>query len=111
MKKINLKPRILKRDLESTKEAISKLGFEGALDFALLGIKTATSSKPDNDFATVMMAWSANLLLDAREASDIEQGRLLYSLAKFYRILAHRAYWYQRKCGKIAKYKDFLQLA
>jgi hypothetical protein len=111
MKKLNPKPRISKRDLESTKEAINRLGFHGALDFALGGIRAATASKPDHDFATTMMAWSGNLLADARKASSEEASKRLYELAHFYRILAHRAYWFQRKHGKIDKFKEFLQLA
>lgn len=110
MTSISNKYKIPKRDLTATLETIKRIGFDEALRLAYDGSILFLQKEPAHPISTTYLAWSDNLLNDARAAkTDAENAKFL-QLSKFYRLLAHRIYWMQRTEGSISVIKDFMQL-
>lgn len=107
---INTKYKIQQKDLKSTLEAIDRLGFEGAMSLALEGSLHIVKQEPEATLATTFLAWSHNLMLDARSCKRKgKKYKEFILLARFYRLLAHKIYWKQRLKEEIAPIADFLQ--
>jgi len=108
---ISTRYRIQESDLESTLDAIKSIGFVAALDLAYNGSIGLIKEDKDSTLATRFLSWSYNLLLDSRKAKS-HKGRAsdLLLLSNFYRQLAHKVYWVQRKRGNIGLIKDFIQV-
>lgn len=85
------------------------MGFDRALDEAYDKALFLVSNSPESTLATEWLAWSYNLLQDSRTASD-EVAEDLKVLATFYRKLAHKVYWWQRKNGHIADLAEFIRV-
>lgn len=92
-----------------TLEIIEALGFDTALDAAYNKALKILEKNPDVASANIWLAWSYNLNNDGKNTKQEDQKQVLFSLAKFYRKLAHRIYWHQRREGSIGYIKDFLQ--
>jgi len=106
---INLKYKMEQRHIERTLDVIKGYGFECALDLAYLKALAITRKDVESILCVILLAWSHNLLTDARAAEEkwlIDDFRLL---ALFYRKLAHMVYWHQHENGEIGELKDFLR--
>lgn len=108
---ISTRYKIQKKDLAATLDAIKRVGFDEALKLAFNGSLMFLQKEPSNPISTTYLAWSVNLLTDARGAKQEADRDKFYQLSKFYRTLAHRIYWKQRIDGTISVIKDFIQLA
>jgi hypothetical protein len=105
---INLKYKIEDKDSDITLSIIRAAGFENALDLAYAKALRILDKDEESILSVMLLAWSHNLLADAREAVGKEMEDLRY-LAYFYRKLAHKVYFYQRKDNSIAMLPGFLQ--
>lgn len=92
-----------------TLEIIDALGFDSALEAAYNKALKILEKNPDMASANIWLAWSYNLNNDGKNVVRGEQKEILYSLARFYRKLAHKIYWHQRREGSIGYIKDFIQ--
>lgn len=110
MTSINTKYKIPKRDLAATLETIKRIGFDEALRYAYDGSVLFLQKEPAHPIATTYLAWSGNLLSDARAAKSEPEQEKFFELSKFYRLLSHRIYWMQRAGNTISVIKDFMQL-
>ena len=105
----NTNYKIEETEKRRTIEIIDALGFEIALTAAYDKALQIVEKNPDVASANIWLAWSYNLNNDGKTSRDYEQQQVLFSLARFYRKLAHKIYWYQRKDGSIGYIKDFIQ--
>lgn len=104
----NTKYKIEENEKVRTLEIIEILGFDTALDAAYKKALEVLATNPDVASANIWLAWSYNLNNDGKKQQGIDQ-QALYSLATFYRKLAHKIYWHQRRVGSIGYIKDFIQ--
>jgi hypothetical protein len=101
---------ISKSDTKYTLSAIRDLGFDSALEVAFSKAVSILEKKPDSDMAIKWLSWSTNLLDDARRSSaNPPLAEQCYTIAYFYRKLAHKTYWYQRTINKVDFMMDFIQ--
>lgn len=105
----NTKYKIEENEKLRTLEIIDALGFDIALDAAYDKAFKILERNPDVASANIWLAWSYNLNNDGKNTISKEQQQVLFSLAKFYRKLAHKIYWHQRRVGSIGYIKDFIQ--
>lgn len=106
----NTKYKIEETEKRRTLEIIDALGFDTALEAAYDKALKILEKNPDVASANIWLAWSYNLTNDGKNtASETEEQQILFSLAKFYRKLAHKIYWHQRKDGSIGYIRDFIQ--
>ena len=107
---INKCYRIEEKDQRLTLEIIKSIGFEEALEKAYSKALYLVANSPKSTLSTEWLAWSHNLNLDSRgvESSDLANDLLL--LSSFYRRLAHKVYWYQKKVGSIGDLAEFIRL-
>lgn len=105
----NTKYKIEETEKLRTLEIIDALGFDVASEAAYNKALKILETNPDVASANIWLAWSYNLNNDGKNTTSNEQKQILFSLARFYRKLAHRIYWHQRKEGSIGYIKDFLQ--
>lgn len=104
---ISLKYKIEDRHSKTTLNIINSMGKDAAMLLAYnKGVDIVTRC-PDSILPIILLAWSFNLLRDSREPGN----ESLKALASFYRVLAHRVYFFQRKHDLIAVLPDFIQEA
>lgn len=105
----NTKYKIEEDEKRRTLEIIDALGFDVALEAAYNKALKILEKNPDMASANIWLAWSYNLNNDGKRCASAHQQETLFSIAKFYRKLAHKIYWHQRKHGTIGFIRDFLQ--
>ena len=101
---------ISERETRYTLDAISSLGFNIAIDIAYQKAVSIVDSDHSSNVASLWLSWSKNLLADARryQSSKVLSEECM-QLSIFYRKLAHKIYWYQRRLEYIGKIEDFIQ--
>ena len=105
-----MKQKIQKKDLQSSLEAINRFGFDKAFEVAFDGSITLIAGDPEATLPTTFLAWSYNLALDAKDPKTTKERLDYLLLSHFYRKLAHKLYWNQRRLDQIAYISDFIQL-
>lgn len=105
----NTKYKIEERDKLLTLGIIRAIGFERAVDIALDRSFGVISKNPESILCVTFLAWSHNLLEEARASDDDEVAGDLRLLSYFYRKLSHRVYWEQRKSGDLGEMNHFLR--
>lgn len=107
---INTKYRIDERELVAILKKIEESGYEEAFKIALEASLAIAASNPESLLSTTYLAWSHNLMNDARGSLDANEAAALFEVANFYRRLAHKVYWFQLEKDLIAPIKDFIQV-
>jgi len=110
MVNINLKYKIEDRDLKITLEVIENFGFKSAMDLAYNKAMSILKKDEESILPVMLLAWSQNLLSDARNPENKLYLEDLYQLSSFYRRLAQKVYQYQRNKNSIGKLPGFLHL-
>lgn len=109
MYQINTKYRIEQRELTATLRTIEQAGYDSAFEMALKVSLEQAAQNPECCLATTYLAWSLNLMLDSRIVDVDWNVEHLLMAAHFYRKLAHKIYWFQRKEDLIAPIGGFIQ--
>ena len=105
----NTKYKIEETEKRRTQEIIEAMGFSAALDAAYNKALKILEKNCDSASANIWLAWSYNLSNDCKNETNESQREILRMLATFYRKLAHKIYWHQRKNKSIGYIKDFIQ--
>lgn len=105
----NTKYKIEETEKVRTLEIIDALGFDTAVDAAYDKALKILERNPDAASANIWLAWSYNLSNEIKPEVSESQIESLLSLSRFYRKLAHKIYWHQRRSGSIGYIKDFIQ--
>lgn len=109
MAQINLKYKIEDRYSKITFDVIESLGFDSAMHLAYNKAINVLEENQESILSVMLLAWSHNLLTDARAAPENQEAQKLLQLSSFYRKLAHKVYQYQRENDLIAMLPVFLQ--
>lgn len=102
---ISLKYKIEDRHSKITLDIINTVGYDSAMALAYNKSVEVVTKSIDSILPVILLAWSMNLQKDAREQNNAD----LSMLASFYRILAHKVYFFQRKNDLIGILPDFIQ--
>ena len=105
----NTKYKIDEADKLLTLGIIRAIGFEKAIDIALARSFRVLEKDPESILCVMLLAWSHNLLEEARASDDENIFNDLRLLSHFYRKLSHRLYWEQRKCGDLGEMSHFIR--
>lgn len=105
----NTNYKIEPRFLHKTLSIIRECGTENAISMAYDRALQVVNRDPESILCVILLAWSYNLLTDARRSERSHEKEDLMTIASFYRRIAHKVYWYQVESGQISELEDFVR--
>lgn len=106
---INTKYKIEERAVHKTLDIIRLWGYGPAIDLAYEKGKYVLNKDPESILCVMLLAWSHNLLDDARKSDSKWAADDLRLLSSFYRKVAHKIYWHQFENNQIGELSDFIR--